>query len=62
MHLLSLNLFRSLARTTLNMRKVVLEIAKILMNMIALVRGTGRNFVEGLRETGVVMQLRNGNV
>lgn len=44
------------------MRKVVLEIAKILMNMIALVRGTGRNFVEGLRETGVVMQLRNGNV
>jgi hypothetical protein len=62
MHLLSLNLSWSLARTTLNMRKVLLETAKILVNMIALVRGTGRNFVEGFRETGVVMQLRNGNV
>lgn len=62
MHLLSLNLSWSLARTTLNMRKVVLEIAKILVNMIALVRGTSRNFVEDLRETEVVMRLRNSNV
>jgi hypothetical protein len=62
MHLLSLDLSWSLARTTLNMRKVVLEIAKILVNMIALVRGTSRNFVEDLRETEVVMRLRNSNV